>query len=536
MMATRVLIAVTGVFVVGGLLGAVRASEVSAVAAPAVAVPAQAESALMGPPPGLTTSGLAAPAAAPGAAPSSYPISGIDVSAFQGAIDWAAVASGGAKFAYIRASEQQGIPDDFFTANYASAKANGLYAGAYHRARPDVSGGKEQADYFIDHSGFVEDGRTFPPMLDIEWPRTNWTGLDACYNMTPAQITGWIRDFVTEVSARTGKLAMIYTNPNWWNPCTGSDTTFGAYPLFNSGYVASAPPPPAGWATWTLWQYSDSGTLPGDQDVFNGDYAALAKLAGGTPFALYAHADGKYVTAESAGTASLIANRTAIGPWERFDQLDAGGGLIALRSHANGLYVSAGASPLIASKTVIGTTEKFAVVVNADASVSLRASNGRYVTAENAGKSALIANRTAIGPWERFDQVALPGRITLRAFANGRFVTAESKGTKPLIANRTAAGAWEQFDLVNAGGGYVGLRARINNRYVTAESAGTKPLIANRTAIGPWEKFRVVVHVDGSISLLALADGKYVCADSAGAKPLIANRVAAGAWETFRLL
>ncbi len=472
------------------------------------------------------------------AAPAGYPIGGIDVSAYQGTIDWTQVATGGAKFAYIRASEQAGIPDAYFATNYQQAKANGLYAGAYHRARPDVSGGKEQADYFLDHAAYVADGRTLPPMLDIEWPRTNWTGLDACYNMTPTQLSGWIRAFVTEVSARTGQLAMIYTNPNWWNPCTGNDATFGAYPLFNSGYVATPPPPPAGWTTWTFWQYASSGTLPGDQDVFNGDYARLARLAGGTPFAFFAQINGRYVTAENGGTAPLIANRTAVDFWERFDQVDAGDGYIALRSHANGLYVTAenaGAAPLIANRTVIGSWEKFTVLVNSDGSVSLRAAiNGRYVTAENAGTEPLIANRTAIGTWERFAEVLPPATIGLKAQINDRYVTAENAGAQPLIANRTAIGTWEQFDQLDAGGGYLALRARINGRYVTAENAGTQPLIANRTAIGTWEKFRALVNLDGSVTLRALINGRYVTAENAGTEPLIANRTAIGTWEMFR--
>lgn len=472
------------------------------------------------------------------AAPAGYPITGIDVSAFQGAIDWRAVAAGGAKFAYIRASEQAGIPDPYFATNYRDAKANGLYAGAYHRARPDVSSGKSQADYFLDHAGHIADGRTFPPMLDIEWPRTNWTGLNACYNLTPAQISTWIRDFVHQVQARTGRLATIYTNPNWWNPCTGNNATFGAHPLFNSGYVPSPPPVPAGWTTWTLWQYSNSGALPGDQDVFNGDYAGLARLAEGTPFGLLAHANGRYVTAEDAGRSPLIANRVAIGPWERFDQIDAGGGYIALRSHANGLIVTAenaGASPLIANRRVIGAWEKFKVVVNADGSVSVRAFiNGRYVAAENGGGAALIANRTAIGPWERFDEVVPPARISLRAEVNSLFVSAEDAGTEPLIANRSAVGLWEQFDQVDAGGGYIALRARVNSRYVTAENGGAAALIANRAAVGPWEKFRVVVNVNASVSLLALANGRYVSAADLGASPLIASSAGMGVSERFR--
>src|SRR6266704_2186736 len=370
---------------------------------------------------------LGAPLGPVVAAPAGYPISGIDVSAFQGTIDWAAVAAGGAKFAYIRASEQADIPDATFPANYQGAKANGLYAGAYHRARPDVSGGKAQADFLVDQAGYVEDGRTFPPMLDIEWPRANWPGLNACYNMTPAQLSGWIRDFVTEIS-----------------PCTGNDATFGGYPLFNSGYVASPPPPPAGWATWTLWQYANSGSLPGDQDVFNGDYLALARLAGGTPFGLLAQANGRYVTAENGGASALIANRTAIGAWERFDEV-LPAALISLRAKANGLFVSADAG----------------------------------------GAAPLIANRGAVGPWEQFDQVdAGNGYLGLRARANGRFVTAENAGTSPLIANRTAVGAWESFRAVVNLDASISLLALADGRYVTAEAGGASPLIANRTTIG----------------------------------------------------
>lgn len=80
---------------------------------------------------------------------------------------------------------------------------------------------------------------------------------------------------------------------------------------------------------------------------------------------LRAHSDADIVTAEAAGASPLIANRTAIGPWERFALID-----------------------------------------NPDGSISLRALvNGDIVTAENAGASPLIANRTAIGTWEEFDLI-----------------------------------------------------------------------------------------------------------------------------------
>jgi GH25 family lysozyme M1 (1,4-beta-N-acetylmuramidase) len=475
-------------------------------------------------------------------APAGYPVTGIDVSAFQGTIDWAAVATSGATFAYIRATEQANIPDGYFAANYAGAKNNGLYAGAYHRARPGLSSGRSQADYFLDHAQYTADGRTLPPMLDIEWPRSTWTGLNACYNMSPTALVAWIRDFVNEVAARTGRLAMIYTNPNWWNPCTASNTGFGAYPLFNSGYLASPPPPPAGWTTWTLWQYTASGRVAGitgnvDQDVFNGTVAGLSRLVGGglAQMSLLARVNNRYVTADNYGRAPLIANRTSIGLWEKFDVVNAGSGFVALRAHVNGRYVTAekaGTLPLIANRTAIGSWEKFRIITNADGSISLLANaNGRYVTAENYGNDPLIANRTAIGTWEKFTRVSPP--ISLRANVNGRYVTADNFGNDPLIANRTAIGLWEKFDLVNAGSGFVALRARVNGRYVTAENYGRDPLIANRTAIGSWEKFRIITNADGSISLLANVNNRYVTAENYGNDPLIANRTAIGSWEKF---
>jgi lysophospholipase L1-like esterase len=122
-----------------------------------------------------------------------------------------------------------------------------------------------------------------------------------------------------------------------------------------------------------------------------------------------AHANGRLVTAENAGADPLIANRTAVGPWEQFDLADLGGGRISLRAHANSRYVSAnnaGAGPLLAGAAAVGSWETFDLVHNPDGSVALRATvNGRYVCAENAGAASLIANRAAIGSWESFDLI-----------------------------------------------------------------------------------------------------------------------------------
>ena len=128
-----------------------------------------------------------------------------------------------------------------------------------------------------------------------------------------------------------------------------------------------------------------------------------------TVISLRSRANNMYVTADNAGASPLIANRTAIGTWEQFDQITAGSGTIALRAHANNMYVTAdnaGASPLIANRTAIGTWETFQLIQNPGGTVSLLAlADNMYVTAENAGASPLIANRTAIGTWEQFDLI-----------------------------------------------------------------------------------------------------------------------------------
>ena len=122
--------------------------------------------------------------------------------------------------------------------------------------------------------------------------------------------------------------------------------------------------------------------------------------------ALRAAANDRWVVAENAGAAPLIANRTAVGRWEQFDVQFVGVDAIALRSKANGALVcaeAAGAAPLIANRTAAGPWETFDLIHHPDGAVSLLAhANGRYVAAENAGGAPLIANRTAIGQWETF--------------------------------------------------------------------------------------------------------------------------------------
>lgn len=208
---------------------------------------------------------------------------GIDVSHWQGGIDWNGVAGNGIAFAYIKATEGTGYTDPSFDRNYVDSYDQGIIRGAYHFARPNISSGAAQARFFVDNGGgWSADGKTLPPMLDLE---TNPYSGGACYGLSTVQMRNWISDFVTTVKRLTGKYPTIYANDNWWNPCTGN-WGGGAVndPLMIPSYGSSVGPLPAGWTFWTIWQYSSTGRVSGiggnvDRDVFNGSYTGLRRLA-----------------------------------------------------------------------------------------------------------------------------------------------------------------------------------------------------------------------------------------------------------------
>ncbi|GAA1030963.1 hypothetical protein GCM10009565_69010 [Amycolatopsis albidoflavus] len=225
------------------------------------------------------------PAAKPKTAPRAAMAAGVttpgmDVSHYQGTVDWGAAAGNGAKFAYMKATESTTYTDPQFATNYAGAANAGILRGAYHFGLPDTSTGAAQAQFFLSHGGgWVSDGRTLPPVLDIEYnpySTADWTGW--CYNMTPAQITAWITDFTTTIHDRTNRWPVIYTTNGWWNHCTGNNPGFAHDPL----WIAAAITMPASWTDYTFAQTTTSGTFPGDQDVFNGTLTDLQTLAAGT--------------------------------------------------------------------------------------------------------------------------------------------------------------------------------------------------------------------------------------------------------------
>ncbi len=94
---------------------------------------------------------------------------GIDVSHWQGVIDWSQVAASDVEFAYVKATEANGFVDERFENNASSAQGAGLITGAYHYAQPDLgNSAKEEAAWFVSQAGSYIGPGFLPPALDVE--------------------------------------------------------------------------------------------------------------------------------------------------------------------------------------------------------------------------------------------------------------------------------------------------------------------------------------------------------------------------------
>ncbi|HKT01967.1 MAG TPA: GH25 family lysozyme, partial [Rugosimonospora sp.] len=215
--------------------------------------------------------------------PAGFPVGGIDISSHDHrnfTMQWRTEVAAGSQFVYIKATEGSTYVNPHFAADYAAARAAHRFVGAYVFARPDRGNPVGQAEHFLQYARFTRDARTLVPFVDLEWP---YAGVHAgdCYDLTPAQLRAWIHAFIGRIEAGIGRKPMIYTNTYWWNPCTGNDTSYGGYPLDIASYTTHQPRLPAGWSTFTLWQY-----LPGDpgrehshdRDVVNGGLTGLRAM------------------------------------------------------------------------------------------------------------------------------------------------------------------------------------------------------------------------------------------------------------------
>jgi lysozyme len=198
-------------------------------------------------------------------------VRGIDVSSWQGEIDWGAARGAGVRFAYVRVSDGATAPDPQFARNWLEAARAGVVRGAYQYFRP-AEEPEEQADLWLDVVGAPAKG-DLPPALDVE------TSGDLEAEEVVARIERW----VSRVRRATTMTPVIYTSASAWVASTGNTERFRKLALWIAHHEAECPNTPAAWPRWTFHQSSASSTLEGvtgpvDVDLFQGTFAALERL------------------------------------------------------------------------------------------------------------------------------------------------------------------------------------------------------------------------------------------------------------------
>jgi len=187
-------------------------------------------------------------------------ILGIDVSHHQGSINWTQVYNDGKTFAYVKATEGYTYNDPRFTTNMDNGNSAGVVMGAYHFARPDNNTAIHEANHFVSIAGNYIGNGYLPPVLDLEDPDSN-THLDNHYS--PAQLTTWVLDWLTEVENQTGVRPIIYTNSHYAGYLQNSVNTYDLWIAKPDG-SPTAPPTNLGvWSDWKFKQYSWQGSVNG---------------------------------------------------------------------------------------------------------------------------------------------------------------------------------------------------------------------------------------------------------------------------------
>lgn len=196
-------------------------------------------------------------------------VDGIDVSQWQGEVNFVAVRSANYRFAIARAASGT-KPDEKFATNWSRMKSAGLIRGVYQYFRPALDGAT-QANVLLDiveRAGGLE-ASDFPPVIDVE----------ELGGRTPAQMMAEVRKWVDVVQRRTGRRPIIYANQHWEEEYDNPSNL--GLPLWVAKYTTQwCPQIPSAWNDWVMWQYSEKGSVPGiqgpvDLNRFNGTLADL---------------------------------------------------------------------------------------------------------------------------------------------------------------------------------------------------------------------------------------------------------------------
>ncbi|MDY7989743.1 GH25 family lysozyme [Paenibacillus polymyxa] len=199
---------------------------------------------------------------------------GIDVSRYQGKIDWKAVKADGISFAFVKASQGQRYVDPTFITNAKGAKGAGVLLGSYHFLdATSVDAAKAEARHFAEVLEQVGGGKSLdlPPVMDYE----NNPG-----NLSKTLISAVALAFLLELERLTGRKPIIYTGNAF---AANFNASLGGYPLWIARYSDTrVPSDTVTGKRWDIWQYSDSGKVAGikgnvDMNEYDGTADELRK-------------------------------------------------------------------------------------------------------------------------------------------------------------------------------------------------------------------------------------------------------------------
>ena len=202
--------------------------------------------------------------------PSGYNVHGIDISHYQGEVDWNLLEKTRqgrfpVEFIFMKATEGGDFGDDKFVANFDSAKAHGFIRGAYHFYNPKTDPNK-QADFFI-RSVKLEPG-DLPPVLDIEKKSKD-----------VKKLQGDLKIWLRKIENHYGVKPIIYASYKFKTSYL-NDSIFDTYPYWIAHYYVDSV---KYQGEWKFWQHTDVGTLPGieekvDLNIFNGSLSEMKGL------------------------------------------------------------------------------------------------------------------------------------------------------------------------------------------------------------------------------------------------------------------
>jgi lysozyme len=205
-----------------------------------------------------------------------HPIHGIDVSKYQGTIDWQQVRAAGVSFAFIKATEGGDLLDSRFRENWEGARRAGIPRGAYHFTywcRPMA----EQIEWFKRNVPVEPDA--LPPVLDVEWNFQSPT----CPRRVPVPLAqAKMREFLHAMERHYGKKPIIYADIKFHREVLANGE-FAEYPFWVRS-VAAVPHERYPGRRWAFWQITATGRVAGistpvDRNVFAGSHHQWQQLA-----------------------------------------------------------------------------------------------------------------------------------------------------------------------------------------------------------------------------------------------------------------